>query len=374
MRIFIVLCILPLLGYCTLPDIGASGYDCGANLMKKSKKVPTNVNSVRPADIKVVMALGDSLTAANGAGAEDPLAVVLQYRGLAFQAGGDKSLEEHVTIPNILKKYNSDLFGYSTGIGSPNVWEIAKLNVAMPGAHADDMPGQARQLVSLLHQHNTVVDMNNDWKLLNIFIGGNDLCRYCSRPDYSPQKCGEHIGEAIQIIYDNVPRVIVSLTGMLHLEMLRRSDTGHFFCTSLHTKECTCESNKNYTNAEIAQAALDYNKYEMDLQTSGRFEKDDFTLVVQPFFSQTTVPPMKDGKPDQTFFAPDCFHFSQYGHAMVSTHLWNNILEPVGMKTKNVNISAPAIPLTCPDATCPFIRTTKNSEDCSKYITAVSDV
>lgn len=38
--------------------------------------------------------------AANGAGAEDPLAVVLQYRGLAFQAGGDKTLDEHATIPS----------------------------------------------------------------------------------------------------------------------------------------------------------------------------------------------------------------------------------------------------------------------------------
>ncbi|KAK6012032.1 hypothetical protein OSTOST_22826, partial [Ostertagia ostertagi] len=120
---------------------------------KKSDGVPKNVNSVRPADIKVVMALGDSLTAANGAGAEDPVAVILQYRGLAFQAGGDGTLEQHVTIPNILKKYNPNLFGYSVGIGSPNVWEVAHLNVAMPGAIAADLPGQARTLVSLLHTH-----------------------------------------------------------------------------------------------------------------------------------------------------------------------------------------------------------------------------
>ncbi|PIO72617.1 hypothetical protein TELCIR_05447 [Teladorsagia circumcincta] len=136
-----------------LDDLGAPGYTCDAELMKPSKKIPTNVNSVRPADIKVVMALGDSLTAANGAGAEDPLGVVLQYRGLAFQAGGDKTLDEHATIPNILRKYNPNLFGYSNGIGSPNVWEVAKLNVAMPGAEAKDLPGQAQQLVGLLQTH-----------------------------------------------------------------------------------------------------------------------------------------------------------------------------------------------------------------------------
>ncbi|RCN31723.1 hypothetical protein ANCCAN_22487 [Ancylostoma caninum] len=45
-----------------LSDIGVPGYKCDMELMKPSKTVPTNVNSVRPADIKVVMALGDSLT------------------------------------------------------------------------------------------------------------------------------------------------------------------------------------------------------------------------------------------------------------------------------------------------------------------------
>jgi hypothetical protein len=40
------------------------------------------------------------LQAGNGAGANGPFEVLLQYRGLAFQAGGDKDLEQHVTIPS----------------------------------------------------------------------------------------------------------------------------------------------------------------------------------------------------------------------------------------------------------------------------------
>lgn len=42
-------------------DIGGN-ISCDPLLMVASKNVPTNVNSVRPADIKLVMALGDSLT------------------------------------------------------------------------------------------------------------------------------------------------------------------------------------------------------------------------------------------------------------------------------------------------------------------------
>ncbi|CAA92221.2 Triacylglycerol lipase [Caenorhabditis elegans] len=368
-RVFVFSCIF-LYVLATLPDFGIPGYSCDANVMKKSKKVPTNVNSVRPADIKLIMALGDSLTAANGAGAEDPVAVVLQYRGLAFQAGGDKTLEEHVTIPNILKKYNPDVFGYSNGIGSPNVWEIARLNVAMPGANAKDLPGQARQLVQLLQQHTEVVNMKEDWKLLNIFIGGNDICGYCRKPvEDSPYNCAQDIKQAVQIIYDNVPRVIVSLTGMLHLEMLRQTDTGHWFCQRLHHDECGCESNKNFTDADIRQACYDYNKYEKQIETDGTFEKNDFTYVVQPMFQDTLIPPMENGKPTQKFFAPDCFHFSQWGHALVSTYLWNNILQPVGSKSTVSNMSVPLQTLACPDAACPFIRTPKNSQDCSQYMT-----
>ncbi|VDL72511.1 unnamed protein product [Nippostrongylus brasiliensis] len=342
-----------------LSDIGVPGYKCDATLMKASKSIPTNVNSVRPADIK----------AANGAGAEDPLAVTLQYRGLAFQAGGDKSLDEHATIPNILKKYNPKLFGYSVGIGSPNVWEISYLNVAMPGAIAADLPGQARQLVGLLQEHKESVDMKKDWKLLNIFIGGNDMCGYCRHSSYAPDICTQHIKDAIQIIYDNVPRVIVSLTAMLHLEVLRQTDKGHVFCTQLHKDECGCESNTTFTNTMLANACVEYANDEIALGTSGVFDKSDFTLVTQPFFRDITQPPMKDGVIDMEFFAPDCFHFSQYGHALVTTWLWKNILEPVGNKTTQGSISVPALPLACPDPKCPFIRTNLNSEDCSKYMT-----
>jgi hypothetical protein len=57
---------------------------------------------------------------------------------------------------DVLKKYNPNLFGYSIGTSSPSVWEIARLNIAMPGGHSSDMPGQARQLVQLLQSHSEV--------------------------------------------------------------------------------------------------------------------------------------------------------------------------------------------------------------------------
>ncbi|KHJ87374.1 GDSL-like protein [Oesophagostomum dentatum] len=277
-------------------------------------------------------------------------------------------------IPDILKKYNPNIFGYSVGIGSPNVWEISYLNVAVPGAIAADLPGQARTLVSLLHNHPESVNYEEDWKLLNIFIGGNDMCAFCNDQKLQPSECVQNIYEAIEIIYDNVPRVIVSVTAMLQLEILRQSDKGRLFCQGLHKEECPCESNtKNFNDSYLADACIDYANREMDLAASGRFDKKDFTVVTQPFFRDINEPPMKNGEVNKEFFAPDCFHFSQWGHALVSSWLWKNILEPVGAKTTQGSASVPSLPLACPDPACPFIRTNENSKDCSKYMTPVAN-
>lgn len=44
----------------------------------------------------------------------------------------------------------------------------------------------------------------------------------------------QNIEKAVQIIKDHVPRVIVSLTTMLHLEMVRQIDRNQYFCKALH--------------------------------------------------------------------------------------------------------------------------------------------
>ena len=126
------------------------------------------------------------MTAANGAGAPkgDPLAVILQYRGLAFQCGGDNTLDEHVTVASktnpvlypflfiissdVLKKFSPNLMGYSTGIGSANVWEVSKLNQAVPGAEASDIITQARALVQIIQSHKEVNWVIVVWTTVNL--------------------------------------------------------------------------------------------------------------------------------------------------------------------------------------------------------------
>ena len=55
-----------------------------------------------------------------------------------------------------------------------------------------------------------------------------------------------------------------------------------------------------------------YHQYLIDLVNTGKYESDDFTVVIQPFMAHTKVPIKSDttNEIDYSYFAPDCFHFS----------------------------------------------------------------
>ncbi|GMR39463.1 hypothetical protein PMAYCL1PPCAC_09658, partial [Pristionchus mayeri] len=350
-------------------ELGAPGWSCDADLMERSKTVPTSVHALRPADIDIIAAIGDSLTAANGAGAEgeDVLAIAIQFRGLTFSVGGDKTLDEHITIANILKKFNPNLFGYSIRTGSANVWETAHLNAGIPGAHSGEMLEQSQDLLRRLQEH-PELDWKNQWKLVHVFIGGNDICGWCHQTDADGNHYRDNIRRAVQFLKDNFPKTIVVLTGMIDVSLLRRIDNAHIVCQEIHTFECKCEQNATISEAMLSAQCHDYMTKMQELQDSGEFDTtDDFTLIIEPYLETTTdIGRNPDGTPNMDFFAPDCFHFAAYGHAIVAKNLWNNMMQPVGAQSP-ANLTDDGIPPICPDKSCPYIRTTKNSDDCSKY-------
>ena len=55
-------------------------FNCDTGFMKNMPEA-TNVHEVKPSDVKVVGALGDSLTAAIGGEAITPLGLLVEYRG-----------------------------------------------------------------------------------------------------------------------------------------------------------------------------------------------------------------------------------------------------------------------------------------------------
>ncbi|XP_014805943.1 PREDICTED: phospholipase B1, membrane-associated [Calidris pugnax] len=334
------------------------GSDLSCPEQAPSSPVPTSVHELQPADFKVIGALGDSLTTGVGANAADQKT---EWRGLSWSIGGDGTLETHTTLPNILKKFNPNLFGFSTGSSE----ETAGFNVAKSGATARNMTAQARELVELMRS-SPKINFKKDWKLITVLVGGNDLCQYClDKETYSVQKYVKHLQDTLDIFYKELPRVFVNVVEMLEISGLRQIAASSSECALTAKNICPCFINPEENSSELEEinrVNRDFQAEALQLINSGRYEeREDFTVVTQPFFRNTLLPLNSNGKPDLSFFAADCFHFSARGYAEMATALWNSMLEPVGEKQTYNNFTRDRSKLKCPSPEKRFVSTLRNS-------------
>lgn len=332
-------------------DVGVPDFDCELDATK-----PTSIHDLSPMYVDVVGAMGDSVTAAFGAGAKTIFGALTEYRGLSWSIGGDKDLTEIATLPNVVRKFNPDLQGFSINTGnhnSPN----ARMNVAISGAVCSGMLGQAKTLVDKMATEGFT---DEDWKVVTLWIGGNDLCAIKS-DEKSPEELArnyvDYVEAALDHLHENLRRTFVNLVEMIDVSDLHQV-TG-LECFLVHEFACKSIKSEALRNKVSVTSNL-YNDYLGDLINSGKYDnRDDFTVVLQPFFSETPVPLKENGSADKSYFALDCFHFSQKGHAVGAKYLWNNMFEPLGKKTDHIDWYNME-PLMCP-ADFPYFATSKNS-------------
>ncbi|KAI3389734.1 hypothetical protein SNEBB_008146 [Seison nebaliae] len=318
------------------------------------------VHNLTPMDIKVIGAIGDSLTAGNGASAKTIIGCLTQYRGTSWSVGGDDDVHKRTTLPNILRFYNPTLYGFSLKKSKRDDIKLSKFNLAYPGNVASDMLGQAKMLVDRMTS-DPVVDMKSDWKIVSLFIGGNDLCDVCNEPEkLSAKNYVKHIEEALDYLHENLPKTFVNLVNVLDVPLVQQLNYKHFFCPLEHFIICKCGAYPKKSQESSMQDIVREYQYEVEnLIADGRYDtKDDFTVVVQPFMTYMEVPKKKNGKADMSYFAPDCFHFSAKGQAAAGEALWNNMLEPIGHKRRNWTIGEI---FKCPNESFPYFYTSKNS-------------
>ena len=74
-----------------------------------------SVHELKPQDIGIIAAVGDSITAGVGATASNIMDVFNEYRGVSFVTGGDGYWWNTLTLANILKEFNPKLKGMSFG-------------------------------------------------------------------------------------------------------------------------------------------------------------------------------------------------------------------------------------------------------------------
>lgn len=100
---------------------------------KRSDSMPKSVHKLRPGDIDIIAAIGDSLTgkfccicrqysnfsftAGNGALATNMLQLLIENKGVSATIGGQSTWRKYLTLPNIIKVFNPNLYGYSLSDG-----------------------------------------------------------------------------------------------------------------------------------------------------------------------------------------------------------------------------------------------------------------
>lgn len=163
-----------------------------------------------------------------------------ERRGLCWHAGGQGDWRHYLTLPNILKQFNPNLKGYSTGKGE-FLASNAHMNVAFPVSAASDAYKQAVFLVKKMKKDPTI-DFHNDWKVLapgagrhhggalqqvptfsprlqmvTMLFGANDICsaQCYDREGTSANQHARKLRLALDYLHQNLPRTFVNLVPVI---------------------------------------------------------------------------------------------------------------------------------------------------------------
>ncbi|XP_073443966.1 phospholipase B1, membrane-associated-like [Dendrobates tinctorius] len=380
------------------------GFDCPDT--SPSPEPPTTADRVRPGDVKIVAALGDSLTAAIGANATNVLEIPTEFRQLSWSIGGYGNLSDTITLPNILKIFNPHLVGFgksSTVSYRPAALEDAGLNLAVTGANTlvitnirpqctthlfflltspsvrspspHLLPEQVRRLIAILKLL-PEINFQEDWKVVTIFIGSNDLCDYCKdKVLFSADSFIQYMSEALDLLQAELPRCFVNVVQLFRIDRLRQVKDPRLGCI-LQRFFCPCVVQPKDDSLELLEL-LEVNRQFQErlrqlVQTSGRYDgKKDFAVVLQPFLQDIEPAVDQNGLIDFSFFSPDCFHLTVKGHEQMAKGLWNNMLQREGNKS-HLRTFSEDLELLCPSQAQPYIYTkrTVNASAAPKVATS----
>ncbi|XP_034097638.2 phospholipase B1, membrane-associated [Drosophila albomicans] len=327
----------------------------------RSAITPTSIERLRPGDIDVIAAIGDSLSAGNGIISKNAFDMLNEFRGLAFSGGGLEDWRTFLTLPNILKVFNPQLYGYATGNSLVVDHRTSHLSIAEPMIMSRDLFYQARVLIDLL-QRDPHVDMQRHWKLVTVFVGNNDLCSdicFWRDPLLAVDQHERDLLKAFRLLRDNVPRLLINLIVVPNIQQSMRHISGvPTQCFIVHRIACNCLMSDRITAAQRKQRQETIQRWQqVDLAVARlpEFQRKDFAIIAHPIVSNMTTPLMPDGSTDWRLFSHDCFHFSQRTHAMVSNQLWNSMLLPDELKPRPNVFPKPFQQFRCPTEEQPFL-------------------
>lgn len=95
------------------------------------------------------------------------------------------------------------------------------------------------------------INFENDWKMINIQIGSNDMCGACNTSymdQVTPEKYGEYVDSVVDRIQFSIPKLIVNLLSSFDLSQLfELSAANSQYCVARKDETgdagCSCAAN-----------------------------------------------------------------------------------------------------------------------------------
>jgi len=304
-------------------------------------KKRVSILNMTPGDVSVVMAMGDSITAAFGA--ENVLNQLMEFRGKSFSMGSDPTAE---TIPNFLRNFNPRLMGMSSGhhpykveIGSdatgPTKYipDVDNLNAAQSGSRTKHLNQQLDYLLWMLRHR--YADQWEENKILTIYIGSNDQCSACHLWGDSTRTMLSNIYKVLQRIRNEIPNVLVNVIENFKVSNIKKQRRGA--CNLLHNVlfvECLCAFAPllagNVSSGFMDKSQMDFNwGIERMINDMRKYNSDSFAVTYHPLWRDLDISELH---PDllSTF---DCFHPSVHGQKYFAVAYWNSIFTPLHERT-----------------------------------------
>jgi len=306
----------------------------------------TTIFDLRPNDIKVMMAFGDSITTGFGV-----LGVLNDTLGRSFSIGGDAGA---ISLPNFFQYFNPSVTGYSTGAYAAQVCygtncpavlydpDVSANNAAKSGAMVVDLLGtQINYLIRQVNQ-NPNMDVQQDWKVLTIMIGANDLCASCTfNLSYlDPNDYQNNLMGTLERIRTSLPRTFVNIVPGYNISQAYDLSLSTSRCENISRPlfiQCDClfDPDNGAVREEIdAHIAMFNERAALVAAYYQRKAYVDFAVVVQPFATNTHLSEL----PTRFISRLDCFHPSKPGQEAMAVALWNSMLTPAANKQTSINM------------------------------------
>lgn len=291
------------------------------------------MRDLRPDDVGLVLALGDSITA--GFGLKGDLA---EYRGESFSAGGDPGAW---TLPNLLRTFggNAKVAGASRGVRrgihtSDRGCEggdvaLCQMNAAVDGADMRRMLPQVEYLSRLLGSCSgcdaPFQNHTGDWKVVTLFAGIADAVFSAAPEGRGPTPTRDFRDSFERVLWAVKTRLggrvyvnVLALPRHLsHVETIIRDNVG---CKLFYALSHLPGGPVRWTDVTSWDRALDeYNEaMQLVIRTHAGLDPS-FVVVFQPFLRDLLLE-------TQMLEHMDCLHPNSLLAGNMSVALWNSMI------------------------------------------------